>query len=222
MYKTQLSDKIYDLFCDYDSTWIKRKRSMTTSTIFNTLTESAITKTGVEAVLQSKDLTNAAFCKARQKLPLDAFQGLHRKLIDNELDSSRIFAIDGSKFYVPSGFRAFGFKSRTNDKDVPRKAKRPIAMLSSVIDVYTNVCYDFIVSKHFNERLSVYNHMPRFCAGDVLIFDRGYFSADLYKTLCDQKIDSVFRLKLDTIALQILSRNVLSSLQGSTLCLLTM
>lgn len=185
-------DRIDSILDSYDPLWIQRKRSIDTKTIFYTLSQSAITKSGISSVTSS-----AAFCKARQKLPENTFYHANKELIKSSISLSRVFAVDGSKFYVPASFRLYNFKSRTNDKDVPRKAKRPIAMLSSVVDVYQNICYDYVVSKHFNERQSVYDHLPHLQDGDLLIFDRGYFSHKLYNTLVNNKIETIFRLKSD-------------------------
>ena len=194
----QCSRSGLDTFLDsYDQSWVQRKRAIDTKTIFYSLCQSAITKTGISNVLHTIPISSAALCKARQKLPDNIFYNANKELIENKVCLSRIFAVDGSKFYVPASFRSYDFKSRTNDKDVPRKAKRPVAMLSSVVDVYQNVCYDYVVSKHFNERQSVYDHLPRLRADDLLIFDRGYFSHKLYNALVDHKIDAIFRLKLD-------------------------
>ena len=43
-------------------------------------------------------------------------------------------------------------KTRANDEPVPRPAKRPLVMLSLMVDVKTKACIDFELTKHFNER----------------------------------------------------------------------
>ena len=70
-------------------------------------------------------------------------------------------------------------------------------MLSSLVDVNENVCYDYILSKHFNECASARKHLSKLVEGDVVIFDRGYFSASLYNDYFDKGVDTIFRLKLD-------------------------
>jgi hypothetical protein len=191
-----LVSKVDNIFKSVDNTWIKRSRKLNTNTIFSVLAQSAITKSGIQRIVQS-EYTTAAFCKARQKLPENVFYDINKQIIDDTTQLSRVFAVDGSKFYVPTGFRSYDFKSRTNGVDVPRKAKRPIAMLSAVVDVYQDVCYDYVVSKHFNERLCVHEHLKHLLPGDTLIFDRGYFSTNLFNTLCSNNVNSIFRLKSD-------------------------
>jgi len=97
----------------------------------------------------------------------------------------------------PKSFRSIGFTTRTNNVEVPRRAKRPIAMLSSMVDVDNGVCFDYCLSKHFNERQSALQHLNKLHEGDTVIFDRGYFSAFLYSQFVGKGVDCVFRLKCD-------------------------
>ena len=88
-----------------------------------------------------------------------------------------------------------GYKSRTNDRPVPRPAIRPLALLSSMRDVQTRTCYDAVVSSHFDERRSALHHMTAARAGDTLIFDRGYNSSQLLEKARALGLRAVFRLK---------------------------
>lgn len=171
---------------------------LNTESIFCDITKSSITKKGAEHdIIEHLEYTPAALCKAKQRMPDNLFKNIQKEVVNNYLQSSRIFAIDGSKFYVPKSFKYFGFKSRTNDKNVPRKAKRPIAMLSSMVDVYENIVCDYVISKHFNERNSALVHLKVMKPGDTAIFDRGYFSSELYTKYNESGVFSLFRLKKD-------------------------
>ena len=188
------------MFSTIDKQWIQRRRLLDTMTIFCDMVGSALTQKGLEFIIHThnKHYTPAAICKARQHLPDDTFRKVNDGLILKHANASHIFAIDGSKFYVPSSFRSMGFKSRTNDVEVPRKAKRPIAMLSSLVDVERGVCFDYCVSQHFNERQSAVQHLNKLHKGDIVLFDRGYFSAQLYSEFTAKGVDCVFRLKCDS------------------------
>jgi len=157
MKQSQIS-RIFDM---YDYRWVKRQRRINTAEIFRNLTESGFTRKGVEHVIKEKgvDYSPAAFCKARQKLPPNAFDTIRRNVLSEIGNNSHVYAVDGSKVHAPASFVNQGFKSRTNDQDVKRKAKRPLAMLSSMIDVHTGLCIDFVLSRHFNERLSALEHL---------------------------------------------------------------
>ncbi len=192
-------EAIYDVFDSIDHTWIQRCRLLDSQTIFSDILDSALYRKGLSFLFQtqSKHYSPAALCKAKQKMPENAFQNANNMFIDKHVVSSRIFAIDGSKFYVPKSFKAYGFHTRTNEVEVCRKAKRPIAMLSSMVDVDNGICFDYCISKHFNERTSALHHLEKLSDGDVAIFDRGYFSASLYSQYSTKGVDTIFRLKSD-------------------------
>lgn len=211
---TQIMDALYDsilkIFDSYDSTWIQRKRSIDTKTIFEYALRSSLYKKGTDFVLREAELddnhesdigltfTPVALCKARQRLPKNTFSLLNSQIVDQHANMSRVFAIDGSKVRVPAGFHKYGYKSRTNDQEVPRKAKKSISMLSALVDVDSKVCFDYTFTKHFNERLCVLHHLEKLRDGDTIILDRGYFSADLYNKCRARGVHVVFRLKKDS------------------------
>ena len=192
-------EDVMTLFSNIDKQWIQRRRLLDTATIFCDMIDSALTRKGLEFIIHThqKNYSPAAICKARQHLPDDTFRKVNDELILRYANASRIFAIDGSKFYVPNSFKSIGFKSRTNDVEVPRKARRPIAMLSSLVDVKQDVCFDYCVSRHFNERQSALQHLSKLHRGDTVLFDRGYFSAQLYSEYTAKGVDIIFRLKCD-------------------------
>ena len=194
-----ISDLVLSYFDMVDEQWMQRQRLLNTRKIFGYITEAAISKKGIDHIILQDNaaLSPAALCRARQKLPIDAFYYINETIIHNNAQLSRVFAVDGSKVHVPASFKSYGYKSRTNDKPVSRKAKHPLAMISSLVDVHTNLCCDYILSKHFNERTSAIEHLKQLQSGDIVIFDRGYFSSDLYNRYSEQCVDTVFRLKCD-------------------------
>lgn len=189
---------IQTIFEDIDRTWVRRKRQLNTMTIVRVLHECAIRERGLQHVLRCNNMkvSAAAICKSRQKIPAGSFRRFSKDLQPPQTGRS-IYAIDGSKVHLPPSFKDFGFKSRTNGKQVSRPAKRPLCMLSSMVNVQTKTCLDFRVTSHFDERRAAMKLLDSAKARDVILFDRGYYSSDLIKALKKRRLDFVIRLKCD-------------------------
>ena len=177
MNKSSIIQNFFRKIRKADETWIQRKRSITTLDILNISQKSSINRRGVDHVIfnETKKISAAAICKARQKLPPRLFKKLNYELVEeNNPNIQSVFAIDGSKVHVPPSFKTiYDIKSRTNDKKVSRPAKRPIMMLSSALNVNTKTCANFSLTKHFNERKSAKFLVSSVGKeGDIFIFDR--------------------------------------------------
>lgn len=190
-------EQLTSLLNRFDKEWQHRRRTLNTNNLLAAISDSAYNRHGISNSAEQLHASPSAICKALQKLPRHTFKTLHQQLLGTYSNSSRVFALDGSKFYVPKGFSKYGFKSRTNGVQVRRCAKRPIAMLSALVDVYTKHVHAYTVTKHFNERLAVSDLLPFLKKGDTVICDRGYYSARLYSMLTSHGINVVFRLKKD-------------------------
>jgi len=70
-------------------------------------------------------------------------------------------------------------------------------MLSSMVDVKTKACIDFELTNHFNERKAATSMLRSVRKGDTLLFDRGYYSKDLLRSVHDSHAFGVWRLKID-------------------------
>ncbi|CAM9104000.1 unnamed protein product, partial [Hapterophycus canaliculatus] len=190
--------EIYDAFKKCDERWIQRRRKINTSSLFYTLTKCCIQERGVNHILRMDDeqYSSQAVHLARKKLPQGAFKEVNRFLHRGPHDP-RVFAVDGSKVHVHPSFIDAGYKTRTNDKPVSRPAKRPLVMLSSMVDVKSKACIDFELTKHFNERKAAVSMLRSVRNGDTLVFDRGYYSKDLLRSVHDARAFGVWRLKVD-------------------------
>jgi hypothetical protein len=184
-----------------DAIWQQRKRKINTTCIFNDLTQAVINKRGLRHVLHKSEseYTPEALGQARRKLPDNLFADINRSLQDKEYrrddNAPRIFAIDGSKVHVHPCYMKQGYTTRTNNQPVTRPAIRPLAMLSSMLDVNTRACYDSQITSHFNERASALQHMQVAKPGDTLLFDRGYYSQQLVQAASEMQLKVLFRLK---------------------------
>jgi len=184
-----------------DALWQKRRRKINTTCIFNDLCNAAIKKRGLRHNLHKSEseYTPEALGQARHKLPAGIFAQINKSIQDKEYrntgNASRVFAIDGSKVHVHPIFQKYGYTSRTNNQPVSRPAVRPLAMLSSMLDVHSKCCYDAQITSHFNERKSVLAHMKVAKPGDTLLFDRGYYSNQLLRSASTHGLKVLFRLK---------------------------
>ena len=183
---------------DIDKLWIKRKRKIDTLTIFYYLLDSAITNKGLYTFTKiNNHFSHVSLIKARKKLPIDIFYNLNFKINQTNPIKNHIYAIDGSKIRVHTGFTKYGYKTRTNDKDVKRKAKRPLAMLSSLHGINSDTTINYCITKHFNERKTIEFLIKDLPKGSIVIMDRGYFSLNVYGTFLSHKINCIMRLKKD-------------------------
>jgi len=197
MLNNSLYEKTLSMVRDHDRHWIVRKRKINTETILKSLVASNVSNVGVSSSLNAHnfDIKHSSMNTARNKISPTLFKDINAEITKGFND--RVFAIDGSKVHVPHSFTKYGFKSRTNDKEVPRKAKRAMAMLSTLNGLESKTTVNYTITKHFNERKCVpqlIQHLPK---DSVVIMDRGYFSKDLYRHFVESKIHCVFRLKMD-------------------------
>lgn len=166
--------------------------------------------------MEDEEYSSQAVHLARKKLPIGAFKEVNRYLHRGP-HNSRVFAVDGSKVHVHPSFIKAGYKTRTNDKPVPRPATRPLVMLSSMVDVRTKACIDFELTKHFNERKAAVSMLRSVRKGDTLLFDRGYYSKDLLRSVHDSGAFGVWRLKIDAFKG---TRSFFNSCRTEDMCLI--
>ena len=69
-------------------------------------------------------------------------------------------------------------------------------MLSSLYGVESQTTFNHTITKHFNERKCVPELISVLKKGNIVIMDRGYYSAKLFTHFYHTKIHAVFRLKL--------------------------
>lgn len=209
---------LYDAFKKCDGQWIQRRRKLNTSSLFFTLTKCCIQQRGVAHILRMDDehYSAQAIHSARKKLPTGAFKEVNR-FLHRGPHEPRVFAVDGSKVHVHPSFLGAGYKTRTNDKPVSRPAKRPLVMLSSMVDVKSKACVDFELTKHFNERKAAVSMLRSVRKGDTLVFDRGCYSKDLLRSVHDSHAFGVWRLKIDAFRG---TRSFFNSCQTEANCLI--
>lgn len=152
---------------------------------------------------ETQSYSNAAFCKARQKISPDAFKHLTDVTVQEYYNNARnirlykgyrVFAIDGSDFNLPnteSLFEVFGSEKYQEKIQVQ-------AQVSCMYDVLNNFIVDARMEPfNTSERVLAEKHLQSFSfhvpGKDLVLMDRGYPSEDLLKSLENQGYKYVLR-----------------------------
>ena len=132
-------------------------------------------------------------------LTVDAFSRAdrHEKLWR---DKERVFAVDGSKVQLPdskSNFESFGEKFSKTNPD-----RRWSQALASVIYDVNNdyICHGVLRPYLSSERTAALDHCKALeslgiLKGAVIVFDRGYYSRDMFRYFTENGYKCVMRLK---------------------------
>lgn len=211
---------IFDETVDkYDSTWRTRCRSIGTRFLIIFIIRLVIPKdgrgyactmmelfyqflnAGIEAT--PKTFAPSSICEARMKLDPNIFKELNSKIIakwelyiDKPLlwYGHRLFGVDGSKFNLPRELILAGYSTPCD------RAHYPQGLVSGVYDLLTGIPHDFDIVNHHNERKCAKKHLHEFFRqGDVVIYDRGYFSFEVLELHIRLGIHCVFRLQPNTL-----------------------
>lgn len=70
-------------------------------------------------------------------------------------------------------------------------------MLSSLYGVESLTTVNYTITKHFNERTCVPTLIEQLQKDDIVVMDRGYYSAELFEYFYRKGVHAVFRLKCD-------------------------
>lgn len=160
--------------------------------------------------IQFPNVSKQAVSKARQGIMPSLFQELFDVSVDAFSKSSiprklwrgkeKVYAIDGSKIQLPnsdSNFKQFG---EMFSKKHPEK-RWSLALASIIYDVMNDyICHGVIRPYLSSERTVARDHCKAleclgFLKGAVLIFDRGYYSAEMFRYYSENGYSCVMRLK---------------------------
>lgn len=160
--------------------------------------------------LDFPSVSKQALSKARYGIRYELFQEFfehsanfyYEHIMERKLwnDRYHIFAIDGSTHEVPSSkstFKEFGKQSDQKNPDLYWS----MALASVLYDVLEDVIVDAAIEKQFySEREMSLRHLARlFVLGlendSIVIFDRGYYSAEIYQEWVTAGCKVLMRLK---------------------------
>ena len=148
----------------------------------------------------------SSICYARTKVRDQAFRSIHRAILahapaDNPRSlwrGHRVFAVDGSKLNLPRPLLHDGYCTPSDGSHYPQ------GLLSCLYQLRARLPIDVDLSSHANERAAALTHLPAPRPGDVVVYDRGYYSFLLLHARAQrglQPTHSVFRLKSNASAL---------------------
>ena len=135
-------------------------------------------------------------CEAREKLDESAFRALHREILANSPDGRlwkdhRVLAVDGSKITLPRKLAQRGYR-------IPNGAHYPQGMVSAMYRLNDRIPVDFDLFSHENERTAALTHLDHAAEGDVIVYDRGYFSFAMALAHWQRGLHFVFRIARNT------------------------
>jgi hypothetical protein len=172
---------------------------------FNTGTQTALNRFLEKNLGQEKNMSQQAFSKARSHFDHSPFESLFRDLVElrycgehgiSLMHGYQVFAVDGSDVALPKMpgiLEVFGGTGRNADS--------PTAKISLLYDILNDFVVDAVIGKvGASERDLASGHIDTLrgmCSGTkkLLIFDRGYPSADLIHKLEKEGLYFLMRVK---------------------------
>lgn len=160
-----------------------------------------------ETKSEVKGYSEAAFCKARQKISPEAFKEIFETTVEEFYQSSkyktfngyRVCAIDGTDINLPNTnelLKQYGSEPYSNG------ATQVQALVSCLYDVLNHTILDASMNAYnYNERTAAIEHLNKLdtirTEKELIIMDRGYPSEQLLKALEDKQFKYLFRVNKD-------------------------
>ena len=197
----------------YDRTWVRRQRTLNTLLVVLFVYRLVFTpdSRGYATVLQQlwqqcralglqlpqRPVTPAAICRARAKVDEQVFLRIHRAVLAEFPPDTphslwrghRTFAVDGSKLNLPRPLLESGYRTPSPT------AYYPQGLLSCLYRLRTRLPVDFGLHAHADERRAARLHLDALAPGDVVVYDRGYYSCALLQAHLERGLHAVFRLQ---------------------------
>ena len=197
---------------EHDAEWVRRRRVLNTllvvlfvfrlvfapdrrgyATVAADLWEQC-RRLGLE-LPRPEPVSAAALCKARAKVGAGVFRKIHRAVLEQAgpqgglWKGHRLFAVDGSKLNLPRALLRAGYATPSP------AAHYPQGLLSCLYQLRTRLPFDCELHAHGNERRAALRHFSALAAGDIVVYDRGYYSFQLLRAHLRRGLHSVFRLQ---------------------------
>lgn len=153
-----------------------------------------------------ESVTAGAYTKARAKLNYTAFIELYQLVKEQFYEDGdyhrfkgfRLLAVDGSKVILPNSDNIKETFTPTVAKNqIPEFSKEVVQARASVLyDVLNNIVIDATLKdKAHGERALAVSHLQHTQKGDLIIFDRGYPSIELFSHIINSDTDFLIRLR---------------------------
>jgi len=145
---------------------------------------------------QAKPVAASAFCNARKKLDETIFKTLNSRIIAAYEQTTqpyhwlgrRLFAVDGMKINLPRPLRHADYAMPST------KSHYPQGLVSCLYQLKSQIPHDFELASHLDERRMALAHLKTLRSGDVVVYDRGYFSYAVLYAHQKKGVDVIFRL----------------------------
>jgi hypothetical protein len=150
----------------------------------------------------AKPPDQAAFQRARKKLPLDVIRSLFEKAVSMATELAcrfssltwkghRVLAIDGTRKNTPKSSDLADFFG------IPSGASRPQMLVCTLYDVLAKIPLDGVAAHHAtSERALAGTLMKSLKPGDIVLMDRGFPGFRLFDELLKAGVDFLVRLPL--------------------------
>jgi len=209
---------IRDVAADYDEKWQVRRRVIDTLLLMLLIFRMVTTrnKSGYGTVIdelwdnclqydlalpQKESISPSSLCEARKKLDEHAFRVVNTKIlqaywghgdVDPLWHGHRVFAVDGSKLQLPRALLKSGYSLPSPDAHYPQ------GLLSCLYALKEQLPVDFDLVAHGDERRCATVHLSTLHPGDVVVYDRGYFSYVMLHHHLEAGVHAVFRMPMSS------------------------
>ena len=145
---------------------------------------------------QPRPVAASSMAAARAKVGAGVFRRIHQVVLRHAgPDRStlwkglRAFAVDGSKLNLPRDLLREGYQPPAP------QAHYPQGLLSCLYQIGRRLPADFALHAHRDERRAAVEHLAALGSGDLVVYDRGYYSFQLLSEHGAREVEAVFRLK---------------------------
>ena len=199
----------------HDQVWRKRRRVIDTLLVALFVFRLALAgpRQGYDAVLaglweqcrrlniklpQPKPVAASAMTNARAKVDEQLFRHIHAAILEQANwrgdGQPRILAVDGCKMNLPSKLKADGFRPHATGAHYPQ------GLVSCLYELEQRLPIDVELHAHCNERRAAAGHLDKLAAGDIIIYDRGYYSYAMLREQLGRGLHPVFRIARNSAA----------------------
>ena len=149
-------------------------------------------------------ITKSAFIQKKNNIPNEYFLNINDSFINfiyKTIKKPRIIDVDGSFLNLYKSFDKYGYEYASENKNYCK------AIISCLYDIENKIPINYYLFKKRDERNAFKEQIKYLRAGDIVIFDRGYFSYDIIEKLNNKGINYIFRLKYNKKEVQYMKNN---------------
>lgn len=149
-------------------------------------------------------ISKTAFIDKRNNISNEYFLNINDSFIEyiyKNDKTPRIFGVDGSFLNLFKNFNKFGFSYASSNENYCQ------GIISCLYDINNKIPINYFLIKTRNEREAFRNQIKYLRSGDIVIFDRGYYSYDIVEKLEIIDVNYIFRLKSSKKEVKFMKKN---------------